>query len=400
MSKKQKVVEETQPPGKFFAKHAEKLGKVSLPKESDDGDILIEPVDIGSSKLPSSSTLPPAMSLPQNGEKLQLKRALMIEARFKTLRKDVLQPADNANLGMFILNREIIPKLSDESYFNDMAMKAISRQAGAKRANARPSKDGDEDDDDEHEDDDEDDTRGIPLSQHIRDHSPAVYDTIKTLMIDAAAARTQQHQSSNSNDLSKRRVIPLCSRKWNSTMLASPTGYDRACACDTNCIALIKYGKALKEFLTPEEVIEAETVGRKPLVQNACLLCIRQMCHVDFAYDIVNERPLTSKYMMQPHRNEVDVEGEYLLTDCIPLIYRHVFPMVMNKFETGYIAHFDRGTGVLTLTEGGYKTVTETGFCPGASPRQTAKKTTTTTKTTASGTHKNAAHHTPSSKKG
>lgn len=390
MSKKQKL-EETQPPVSFFAKHAEKLGKVSLPKEGDGGDILIEPVDMP--KPPTSSTLPPPMTLPQNGEKLQLKRALMIEARFKTLRKDILQPADNANLGMFILNRDVIPKLSDEAYFNDMAMKAISRQTGVKRANPR------HDEEDEEEEEDDDGVSGIPLSQHIREHNPAVYDTIKTLMINAAAAR-QPQSNNNNNDLAKRRVIPLCSRKWNSTMLASPTGYDRPCVCDTNCIALIKYGKILKEFLTPDEVIEAETVGRKPLVQNACLLCIRQMCHLDFEIDRVNERPLSSKYLTQPHRNEVDVEGEYLSTDCIPLISRYLFPMVMNKFETGYIPHIDRSTGVLTLTEGGYKTIAETGFCPGASPRPTPKKTTTTTKTTASGTPRSAAPHAQSSKRG
>jgi len=293
---------------------------------------------------------------PKNGEGLQLARANAISHKLNTLRNDILQAKDNSNIGVFILNLDVIPKLTRDDYYNDMVLREASHNPPAAT---------------------EDQPR--LLSDQIRDHSPVVYDTVKNLITESQRQRQLiQHQHNHNQQqqvvLSTRRIIPVCSRKWNSTMLASATGYDRECVCSNTCIALLRYGKKLKEFLTPDDVVESERVGKKPTVHRPCLMCIREICHLDFEYNRVNQLPFSDAYLTQPHRNLVDVEGEYMAVDCIPLMQTHAFPMVMNKFETGYVPVYDENTKVLTILESGYMDPATAGFYSGVSPQLSPMK--------------------------
>jgi len=351
-------------PAEFFSQHAAVLPKIT---PIDDDMPLPAAVD-GTNN--NNNNGPPAkkrktagaslkIGPPKNGQNLQLERANVIERKLKALRNDILQPKDASHIGIYILNMDILPRLASNDYFNDMVL----REAPAGQATS---------------------STGQPaaplLSEQIRDQDPVVYDTVKNMITESQRQRQLVHQQHHHNQqqqqvaLSSRRIIPVCSRKWNATMLMSATGYDRECVCSNTCIALLHYGKKLKEFLTPEDVVESERVGKKPAIHKPCLLCIREICHLDFEYNRVNQLPFSDAYLTQPHRNLVDVEGEYLLVDCIPLIHKHAFPMVMNKFDTGYVPIYDETTKVLTVLESGYKDSIGAGFYSGVSPQLSPTK--------------------------
>jgi len=333
-------------PAEFFAKNA-----THLPRVVDDVDFDFDaPVPAGPPPSKKRKTAAAKIGPPKNGEGLQLARANAISLKLKALRNDILQAKDNSNIGVFILNLDVIPKLTRDDYFNDMVLREVEAPSGARL-----------------------------LSDQIRDNSPVVFDTVKNMITESQRQRQliqQQHHHNQQQQtvLHTRRIIPVCSRKWNSTMLASATGYDRECVCSNTCIALLYYGKKLKEFMTPDDVVESERVGKKPALHKPCLLCIREICHLEFEYNRVNRLPFSDAFLTQPHRNLVDVEGEYMLVDCIPLLQTHAFPMVMNKFQTGYVPIYDENTKVLTILESGYKDPAAAGFYSGVSPQLSPMK--------------------------
>jgi hypothetical protein len=352
-------------PADFFAKNAAVLPKLSE-DEPDAVDFDFDaPIHNNNNNAPSKKRKAPAAASggtplkigpPKNGEGLQLARANAIERKLKTLRTDILQPQDNSHIGIYILNMDILPKLASKDYFNDMVLREAPVGSG------------------------EGVGRGGPLlSEEIRNQDPVAYDTVKNLITESQRQRQlvgQHHHSNQQQQMAEcpRRIIPICSRRWNATMLASATGYDRECVCSNTCISLLYYGKKLKEFLTPEDVVEGEKTGKKPAIHKPCLLCVREICHLDYEYNRVNQLPFSDGYRTQPHRNLVDVEGEYLGVDCIPLTHKHAFPMVMNKFDNGYVPIYDENTKLLTILESGYKDSVGAGFYSGVSPQLSPTK--------------------------
>ncbi len=209
----------------------------------------------------------------------------------------------------------------------------------------------------EEEIDEDEDVERVLISKIARTVDPRVFQFVQTLINNSPSISTRNEPSEDKVRIAVQTAgfISTCSRRWNATMLSSPQGYERPCGFGTDCLALKKHGKALKEFFTHLEMSEIEKKGRRAVSveTRACLMCVRDTLARTHLYHAVHGDAHTLAMFPQPFKNSVDVAGEYQSADCIPLLTSFSMPIVMN-IEHGYTVSWDRDTQVMTLSETGY----------------------------------------------
>jgi len=307
---------------KFFKNLERKLGGSADAMEIVGDE---SPAEGGVGGLPLTGGLPPA---PEVGSALQLTRADEISFILEGLKTS--KPGDsNATMASYILSRDIAPTLHID-----------------------PAKLEDE------VDEEDDNVERMLVAKLTRVVDPRVFQFVQSLLNNSpnTNVRNTPPVGGVRNAVNTARFIPTCTRAWNATMLSSPHGYERPCGFGEKCICNLKFGKALKEFFTPIEMHEIETKGRRAVSveTRACLVCVRDTLTSTHLYHAINGDPHTLLMFPQPFKNEVDKAGEYLSSDCIPILTDFSLPIVMNR-EFGYVASYDKDTGILTLSEKGYE---------------------------------------------
>ena len=198
--------------------------------------------------------------------------------------------------------------------------------------------------------DNDDNEQNIGHPARIRTVDPRSFQTVSLMIQAATSGDTAENTHSEIVNMID---IPVCSRKWEESYLREAMGTERSCGFGADCVCLADFGRKLREFLTPIEAHKAETTGVQDKVAKPCLYCIRDACLTKCMECLVNGCDFSDAYLLQPHRNEVDVEGEYDLMDSLPQVSSNLYPLMIN-IKGGYTTRIDPQTGILELLQTGY----------------------------------------------
>jgi len=128
-------------------------------------------------------------------------------------------------------------------------------------------------------------------------------------------------------------VIELAMRDHEDEYLWEAVSQQRPCVYGERCINYLRRGYILREFLTEREQKEVEITNCLNALHKPCLRCIRYTCGLAYHYQTTCNIPFTPRYNSQPHRVAVDIPGEYLLNDCLPVGLQFLYPMVRDEEE-------------------------------------------------------------------
>lgn len=136
-------------------------------------------------------------------------------------------------------------------------------------------------------------------------------------------------------------VVP---RAYEEKYLREPQKNERRCALDSQCegVNIPHVGNnafILREFLLPSEEEEHKRTGKWPKERRMCLMCRRK----EVARAYINVRAdgvgVKQDVLLQDYRNLVNVEGEYMLKDCIVSssnVYQGLLDPVVMHTRTSY----------------------------------------------------------------
>jgi hypothetical protein len=283
---------------------------------------------------PEPVTTPQKISIPdvmKHGQPIQYDRFALIQQNYAAMNDDNVAYTSNGHIASNLFEYDVKPVM----------LKLMATSSN--------------------DDDDEDEAPKLDPVR-VRTVDPRSFQTV-THMIEATNNDRRGGGTSTDNtgtELANLTVIPVCSRAWEESYLYSPTGVERACGFGDECLCLAKYGFRMKEFLTQMEHLEVQRDGVQKSIVKPCLYDIRDSCLKSYVYCVTNNKKFSERYLMQPHRNLVGVEGEYDIRDALPLANDYLYPLMMN-ISGGYTRFHDRATDIYHLKQTGYrKPTTET----------------------------------------
>ena len=125
--------------------------------------------------------------------------------------------------------------------------------------------------------------------------------------------------------LEKQINVEPVKRAWEDAYLCEPTGTMRPCKrfAGGSCVATDMFadvhGKdfTLREYYTPEEVLQMSRLSQPPGDQKMCLLCRRQEIMGAILTQRSRGEGMSAAVTVADMSNFVDVEGEYVIESCI-----------------------------------------------------------------------------------
>ena len=189
---------------------------------------------------------------------------------------------------------------------------------------------------------------------HIASVNPVIFQTVQMLMSQFSHLAPSSSSSTAAGETLNLEVVPIATRAWEEAALSTPVEHERPCVAGSECVCvkIADFGVPMREFLLPDEAATVRATGQAFQEHKPCLVCIRDACLFAFAMSKVTNEPFSPRYNSQPHRNLVNVPGEYSFRDCIPTGDTLLYPMVMNRMGA-YTVH--RATGRVWLEQTGFE---------------------------------------------
>lgn len=178
--------------------------------------------------------------------------------------------------------------------------------------------------------------------------NPRLFSTMRLFLTEDVQTESVQRALQKSYALIDTEKL---TRAWNSGQLRAAIGDERKCVMGNDCWCNVHYGFIMKEFDTKKQDEYIRKNTRETNVK-MCLTCIRDLIQKHVSSGIMNNLPSTSISLCQPFCNIANIDGEYMIEDCMNITEDNLYPIVYNKVKNGY--RIDRSNGVLYLKEDGY----------------------------------------------